>query len=70
VLRTDRRIRRTGSAVAEDFQYISRSQLVYKDGLRNAYLGEVSEPVPADALRHLVETDQRSVLRAGTPVPS
>jgi hypothetical protein len=31
--------------VAEPFEYISRSRLVYRDGLRNAYLGEVAEPV-------------------------
>ncbi|MHB8575099.1 MAG: hypothetical protein ACYDCQ_07180 [Dehalococcoidia bacterium] len=31
--------------MAENFQYISKSRLVYKDGLRNAYLGDVPEPV-------------------------
>jgi hypothetical protein len=31
--------------MAEPFQYISQSRIVYKDGLRNAYLGEVAEPV-------------------------
>lgn len=31
--------------MAEPFSYVSRSRLVYKDGLRNAYLGEVPEPV-------------------------
>jgi len=31
--------------VAEPFEYISRSRLIYKDGLRNAYLGDVPEPV-------------------------
>jgi len=31
--------------VAEPFEYMSRSRLVYKDGLRNAYLGDVPEPV-------------------------
>jgi hypothetical protein len=31
--------------MAENFEYISRSRLVYKHGLRNAYLGEVPEPV-------------------------
>ena len=31
--------------VAEPFEYISHSRLVYKDGYRNAYLGEVAEPV-------------------------
>ncbi len=31
--------------MAENFRYVSKSRLVYKDGLRNAYLGEVPEPV-------------------------
>ncbi|MEE9277088.1 MAG: hypothetical protein V3V06_01615 [Dehalococcoidia bacterium] len=31
--------------MAEQFVYISKNRLVYKDGLRNAYLGEVPEPV-------------------------
>jgi hypothetical protein len=31
--------------MAEPFTYISHSRLVYKDGLRNAYLGEVPGPV-------------------------
>jgi len=31
--------------MAENFRYVSHSRLVYKDGLRNAYLGEVPEPV-------------------------
>jgi hypothetical protein len=31
--------------MAENFEYISRARLIYKDGLRNAYLGEVPEPV-------------------------
>ncbi len=31
--------------MAEDFEYLSKSRLVYKDGYRNAYLGEVAEPV-------------------------
>src|SRR5262245_39606108 len=34
-----------GRAMSEDFEYISRARLVYKDGFRNAYLGEVPEPV-------------------------
>ena len=29
----------------EPFEYISRSHLEYKDGYRQAYLGEVPEPV-------------------------
>jgi hypothetical protein len=29
----------------EPFEYISRSRLEYKDGYRQAYLGEVPEPV-------------------------
>lgn len=31
--------------MADDFEYISHTRLVYKDGYRNAYLGEVQEPV-------------------------
>ncbi len=31
--------------MAEPFEYISHARLVYKDGYRNAYLGEVKEPV-------------------------
>src|SRR5262245_9346206 len=29
----------------DDFEYISRARLEYRDGYRNAYLGEVAEPV-------------------------
>jgi hypothetical protein len=28
-----------------EFEYISRARLEYRDGYRNAYLGEVTEPV-------------------------
>ena len=31
--------------MADDFEYVSRTRLVYKDGMRNAYLGDVPEPV-------------------------
>jgi hypothetical protein len=31
--------------MAEPFEYISHARLNYKDGYRNAYLGEVAEPV-------------------------
>ncbi|MGH2514930.1 MAG: hypothetical protein ACRDHP_04675 [Ktedonobacterales bacterium] len=31
--------------MAEPFEYISHSRLVYRDGYRNAYLGDVAEPV-------------------------
>jgi hypothetical protein len=31
--------------MAEPFEYISHARLVYKDGYRNAYLGEVKTPV-------------------------
>jgi hypothetical protein len=30
---------------ADDFEYISRTRLVYKNGARHAYLGDVPEPV-------------------------
>ena len=31
--------------MAEPFTYTSKNKLVFKDGLRHAYLGEVPEPV-------------------------
>ncbi len=31
--------------MAEAFEYISRARLVYQDGYRHAYLGDVPEPV-------------------------
>jgi hypothetical protein len=31
--------------MAEAFEYISHARLVYKDGYRNAYLGEIAAPV-------------------------
>jgi hypothetical protein len=31
--------------MAEPFEYISHARLEYRDGYRNAYLGEVPEPV-------------------------
>jgi len=31
--------------MADDFEYISHARLVYRDGYRNAYLGDVAEPV-------------------------
>ena len=31
--------------MADDFEYVSRARLEYRDGFRNAYLGEVAEPV-------------------------
>ena len=31
--------------MSETFTYISRNRLVLKDGMRNAYLGDVPEPV-------------------------
>lgn len=31
--------------MADNFEYISHAHLVYKDGFRNAYLGDVPEPV-------------------------
>jgi hypothetical protein len=32
--------------VADDFVYVSKNRLIFKDGVRHAYLGEVPEPVP------------------------
>jgi len=32
--------------MADAFTYTSKTHLVMKDGVRNAYLGEVAEPVP------------------------
>jgi hypothetical protein len=31
--------------MAEPFEYISHARLEYRDGYRNAYLGDVPEPV-------------------------
>jgi hypothetical protein len=31
--------------MSEQFEYVSRARLVYKDGVRQAFLGEVPEPV-------------------------
>lgn len=31
--------------MAEPFEYISKARLVYREGYRYAYLGEVIEPV-------------------------
>ena len=31
--------------MADNFEYISHARLVYRDGYRNAYLGDVAEPV-------------------------
>jgi hypothetical protein len=31
--------------MADNFEYISHARLVYKGGFRNAYLGDVTEPV-------------------------
>ena len=31
--------------MSEAFEYISHARLLYKDGYRNAYLGEVATPV-------------------------
>jgi hypothetical protein len=32
-------------AMAENFEYVSRARLEYRGGYRNAYLGDVPEPV-------------------------
>lgn len=31
--------------MSQDFEYISRARLEYRDGLRHAWLGEIPEPV-------------------------
>jgi hypothetical protein len=31
--------------MAEEFEYVSRARLEYRDGYRRAFLGEVAEPV-------------------------
>jgi hypothetical protein len=31
--------------MANEFEYVSRARLEYRDGYRNAHLGEVPEPV-------------------------
>ncbi len=32
--------------MVDDFRYVSRTRLVFKDRLRHAYLGEVPESIP------------------------
>jgi hypothetical protein len=31
--------------VVDNFEYISHARLIYRDGYRNAYLGEIEKPV-------------------------
>ncbi len=31
--------------MADDFLYLSKSRIFYRDGFRHAYLGEIPEPV-------------------------
>jgi hypothetical protein len=31
--------------MADEFEYVSKTRLVYKDGMRNAFLGDVPEPI-------------------------
>ena len=31
--------------MADDFQYVSRTRLLYREGYRHAYLGEVPQPI-------------------------
>ena len=31
--------------MAGDFQYVSRTRLLYREGYRHAYLGEVPQPI-------------------------
>ncbi len=31
--------------MADNFEYISQARIIYRDGNRNAYLGEIPEPV-------------------------
>jgi hypothetical protein len=53
--------------MAEDFEYISRTRLVYRDGYRHAYLGEVPDPVVygvQGALRQYYGATE------GPPIPS
>jgi hypothetical protein len=53
--------------MADLFTYVSKTRLVYQDGLRNAYLGEVPEPV-----KYGVQGNLREYYGAGEgpPVPS
>ena len=36
--------------MSEAFEYVSHARLLYKDGYRHAYLGEVTTPVVLGAL--------------------
>jgi hypothetical protein len=31
--------------MSDNFEYISHARLIYRDGYRNAYLGEIEKPV-------------------------
>jgi hypothetical protein len=41
----ERKSRSQEAVMPEDFEYISRARLEYRGGYRNAYLGDVEEPV-------------------------
>jgi hypothetical protein len=62
--RVDPRGRQT---IADEFEYISRARLEYRDGYRYAYLGEVREPVVYRVQRAL---RQDYGVREGPPVAS
>jgi len=57
--------------MADDFAYISRARLEYRDGYRRAYLGEVPEPVhpegcPAhQSVKDAIAITWDATLRAG-----
>ncbi len=53
--------------MADTFTYISKNRLVFKDGMRNAYLGEVAEPVVYGVQGGLREYYGA---REGPPVPA
>jgi hypothetical protein len=53
--------------MTEAFEYTSKTRLVYKDGMRNAYLGDVPEPVVYGVQGKLREYYG---VKEGTPVAS
>ncbi len=53
--------------MADEFEYISKARLVYRDGYRNAYLGEVEEPFVYGVQGGL---RQYYGAKEGPPVPS
>ena len=53
--------------MADEFEYVSRARLEYREGYRNAFLGEVPEPVVYGVQGKLREYYG---VKEGPPIPS